>query len=140
MGSSFNLFLLVALPMYLTACGADDPFARGKQEPSAMQSGNSSNGVQVDDCVSAPDNSRVACKGVFEVTIYPDLRKDCAGCHGQNGPAATYDKALTLIAPGNLIGSKLYQKAIGELNHGGGAKWTVDSDEAQRLATWIVGH
>lgn len=116
------------LASLLSACGAPHPFSRGEW-------GNFS--VNKDGEVVNPNLPSGPTEEFFNNHVLPALTNDCKACHGQK--FLNYSASLKRVKANEPQNSKLYIKATGLTDHGGGAVWEVDSQEARLMRSWILG-
>jgi hypothetical protein len=132
-----KIFIIVCLLAATVSCGTDKPFGRG--EPKTSVGGSNPKSEGGNPVVSA-------AKDYFKAQVYPAMKQDCMKCHSGGGLAGfdisddmdnSYASAMKNVLPGNPDGSKIYQKAQGNMGHGGGLRYKSGSQELSNLNAWI---
>ena len=118
----------VILSLALLGCGTENPFGRGEDFDDGT-------------AVTPGPGGNVS----FATNIKPVLKK-CTSCHSGGTGGWTYDggtnaymQATSVVDADNPENSLLLLKGTGKNGHGGGAIFSITSDDYKALLAWIQG-
>jgi len=130
--------LAALLALALAGCGDFDrgeDVAGAPEGPPAANGGDGGDGGDGDAARWADD-------------VHPLLIERCTACHTANfasmpltgDPDVDFGPVTSQVTPGDPDGSRLLQKAIGELGHGGGEtlRSPVDDGAIETISSWIA--